>query len=511
MAMQNDPSKSPTTFQQLQAREQALAQKEQQLGVMGALMAKKAQDMQAREQGIAALPMPENMFTAMDGGIVFNGGGQVKGYSGKDNESQVKGLYNRGILETLADVFSQLYGTSFEEGMARTKEGQRDKALREELSRVPSTVGEPEPTVYAKEPEKPKDKKGSGESTEQRAPSPSKLNVFQEYMGMVAPYAVTPESVQQYRQGILGSLGRMREGYDKSQLTPEQRAAIEKEERDRLAQEYADYTKGRGERMEKTRAALEGEAPTFQERVGRGLASLPANLKGVRLGGALAVLGGGAAGVDAEYAKRKREAAKYMAEADELAARADLAEKRGQTAAGRQFSAAEDLRRKQAYELLGVSESAYRQGVGALMSDEQAEQQKRLSMAMGAAGADVSARQQERLKRLELQNQRPSALQERLALLKSDPATYEKIFGDKTSGRRPGPRDIVAVQQHVAGLPLEQLPLSDEVRLAIKNNAKSLKDPTSRLNQEIQEARNKVAQRILSSGITDADDILSGR
>jgi len=38
MAMQNDPSKSPTTFQQLQPR-QALAQKEQQLGVMGALMA----------------------------------------------------------------------------------------------------------------------------------------------------------------------------------------------------------------------------------------------------------------------------------------------------------------------------------------------------------------------------------------------------------------------------------------------------------------------------------------
>ena len=231
----------------------------------------------------------------------------------------------------------------------------------------------------------------------------------------------------------------------------------------------------------------------------------------MRLGTGIASIAKGYVGKEDEYEKRKREAAKYMAEADELAARADLAEKRGQTAAGRQLSAAEDLRRKQAYELLGISESAYRQGVGALMSDEQAEQQKRLSMAMGAAGADVSARQQERLKLLELQNQRPSALQERLALFKSDPATYEKLFGDKTSGRRPGPRDIVAVQQHVAGLPLEQLPLSDEVRLAIKNNAKSLKDPTSRLNQEIQEARNKVAQKILSSGITDADDILSGR
>lgn len=82
-AMQNDPSKSPTTFQQLQAREQALAQKEQQLGVMGALMAKKAQDMQAREQGIAALSMPQDMFTAMDGGIVFSGGGNVEGYASR--------------------------------------------------------------------------------------------------------------------------------------------------------------------------------------------------------------------------------------------------------------------------------------------------------------------------------------------------------------------------------------------------------------------------------------------
>jgi hypothetical protein len=83
MAMQNDPSKSPTTFQQLQAREQALAQKEQQLGVMGALMAKKAQDLQVREQGIAALPVPQDMFTAMNGGIVFNRGGSVEGYASR--------------------------------------------------------------------------------------------------------------------------------------------------------------------------------------------------------------------------------------------------------------------------------------------------------------------------------------------------------------------------------------------------------------------------------------------
>jgi len=44
-AMQNDPSKGPTTFQRIQQKEQMLAQKEQQLGLLGALMAKKAQDM----------------------------------------------------------------------------------------------------------------------------------------------------------------------------------------------------------------------------------------------------------------------------------------------------------------------------------------------------------------------------------------------------------------------------------------------------------------------------------
>ena len=526
-AMQNNPQNSPTVFQQkdmelqqkaqqlaamqqqmqqqMQQREQQTQQKEQQLGVIGALMAKKAQDLQAREaMGVAQLPVNPDMFTAMHGGIVFSGGGHVERYAA--GGSMANRAYRRALEKRIEDAeLARMDLGILNEPFA-------DQAMflgRQGITYPPviQTVAL-EPTVYAKEQEKPKDKKGSGESTGQRAPTTPQSNIFKEYMSMVAPYAVTPESVQQYRQGILGSLGRMREGYDKSQLTPEQRAVIEKEERDRLAQEYADYTKGRDERMEKIRSSLEGEAPSVWSKLAAGL---PTDTRGMRLGTGIASIAKGYVGKEDEYEKRKREAAKYMAEADELAARADLAEKRGQTAAGRQLSAAEDLRRKQAYELLGISESAYRQGVGALMSDEQAEQQKRLSMAMGAAGADVSARQQERLKLLELQNQRPSALQERLALFKSDPATYEKLFGDKTSGRRPGPRDIVAVQQHVAGLPLEQLPLSDEVRLAIKNNAKSLKDPTSRLNQEIQEARNKVAQKILSSGITDADDILSGR
>ena len=105
-AMQNNPQNSPTVFQQkdmelqqkaqqlaamqqqmqqqMQQREQQTQQKEQQLGVIGALMAKKAQDLQAREaMGVAQLPVNPDMFTAMHGGIVFNRGGGVQGYASR--------------------------------------------------------------------------------------------------------------------------------------------------------------------------------------------------------------------------------------------------------------------------------------------------------------------------------------------------------------------------------------------------------------------------------------------
>lgn len=88
-AMQNDPKNSPTIFQQLMMKEQmvnqqaqAIQQKEQQLGMAGAMLSKKAQDLAERERGIAALPMRPDMFTAMDGGIVFSGGGGVQGFKG---------------------------------------------------------------------------------------------------------------------------------------------------------------------------------------------------------------------------------------------------------------------------------------------------------------------------------------------------------------------------------------------------------------------------------------------
>jgi len=104
-AMQNNPQNSPTVFQQkdmelqqkaqqLAAMQQQMQQKEQQLGVVGALMAKKAQDLQAREQGIAALSLPQNIFTAMNGGVVFNRGGGVQGYASRGLVTPDLGVFN---------------------------------------------------------------------------------------------------------------------------------------------------------------------------------------------------------------------------------------------------------------------------------------------------------------------------------------------------------------------------------------------------------------------------------
>ena len=136
-AMQNNPANSPTIFQQkdmeLQQKAQQLAamgqqiqQKEQQLGVLGALMAKKAQDMQARESmGVANLPVRPDMFTAMDGGIVFAGGGDVEGYASRGMVGQFTPVPKRaGILEAAGlDVDEEEKEDPLDETIARMRKG----------------------------------------------------------------------------------------------------------------------------------------------------------------------------------------------------------------------------------------------------------------------------------------------------------------------------------------------------------------------------------------------------
>jgi hypothetical protein len=568
-AMQNNPQNSPTVFQQkdmeLQQKAQQLAamqqqmqqqmqQKEQQLGVAGALMAKKAQDLQAREQGIAALSLPQNMFTAMNGGVVFNGGGRVQRFNGQTGSQPRSTIGYSGLQFNPMGVNvperPQLTSSSRDErdlleeleekvrtGTATPSERRRYNALRALSldmygSRRSSSSDVPDYTqdiagkdftypTRAIQDKTTGDKKETTKSTA-GATSAAKAGIgslpnrpsFEQNLETLRPYLERSPEETLYSRALAATYNQIEEAVRKGKISEDDAKKIMEAKKAELATQYADYTKGRGERMEKTRTALEGEAPTFQERVGRGLARLPADLRGVRLGGALAAIAGGASEVDADYRKRKLAAAKYMAEAEELNAKADLLEQRGQTDAAERARDAAEKRAKEgaALEVTGLQTKA--SGIQSLLTPATTERGRIATAAGQLFGAELDEESKKRLLAEQAKYREPrapSALQERLALFKSDPATYEKLFGDKTSGRRPGPRDIVAVQQHVAGLPLEQLPLSNEVRLAIKNDAKSLKDPTSRLNQEIQEARNKVAQRILSSGITDADDILSGR
>jgi hypothetical protein len=265
-AMNNKVSDS-TIFQQkdmqIQQAMQALQQKEQQLGVLGALMAKKAQDMQARESaGVGGLPLPENMFTAMDGGIVFAGGGDVEGYASK--------------------------------GMVG------------EYSPVPQRAGILEAAGLGVDEETPED------------PLKASISSIRNKLAL-------------YETALRGT-----------NLPPEKKAELLKAAEEKLTGQYDTYKKGIASLDAETKAALEGEAPTFQQRLGRGLAKLPTDLRGVRLGGALAALGAGAAETDAEYAKRKREAAQYMAEAKRKGLAADLAEERGRPDLARKLIAGEE-------------------------------------------------------------------------------------------------------------------------------------------------------------------------
>ena len=334
MAMQNDPSKSPTTFQQLQAREQAVAQKEQQLGVMGALIAKKAQDLQAREQGIAALPMPQNMFTAMDGGIVFSGGGNVEGYA------------SRGLVGGFSPIKSPLEELGFKgKEEASTEEDYVDKAernIRQRLSEL--------------------------ESAEAGA-----------------------------------------------RLSPEEKAKRLQEAEKKYAEQYEKYKQGISTLDEEAAEAIRGKVPTFQERLGRGLARLPTDLKGVRLGGALAALGSGAAEVDAKYSEREREAAKYITESKRKQAAADLAEQRNQPELARKLVEASEADMAKAYDIRkGVitAQIGAEKDIGTFKQKEELGQAKLEAARTARDQKEAFDREKLRLT-LELQYERLKALQEK--------------------------------------------------------------------------------------------------
>lgn len=137
-AMQDNPENSPTVFQQkdmqLQQAMQALQQKEQQLGLAGAMLAKKQQDLAARERGIAALPINPNMFTAMDGGIVFSGGGRVQRFDNGGMADRVaEGFTERGEVSPPSTTGSNATGIAENLALMRKKLADIDKAEQEAL------------------------------------------------------------------------------------------------------------------------------------------------------------------------------------------------------------------------------------------------------------------------------------------------------------------------------------------------------------------------------------------
>jgi len=404
-AMQNNPQNSPTIFQQkdaeiAQARAamQQAQQKEQQLGVIGALMAKKAQDLQAREaMGVAQLPVNPNMFTAMHGGVVFNDGGKVQRFNGLEGPSLVnvpnlleeqeykfygsprnKAEYNKVDLlrqiellkpEEKAELLKPgTFGTTPDAYILRRRLQQlgydvdpktnRIKQLEME-GRNPITMEQrraldsfskglfsrmttpSQASVNTVEPEtKKKEDTGRKESSKTTTPSGvAGLDIEGRIRRGLASVRGESDEQQRLMSDYQANLDEQYAAINKSNLTDAQKEAARKKVTDAMQAEYTDYTKGRDERMEKIRSALEGKKPDFLSGIISGLPSGAGLPGGPRVADVLAGAAKGLAGQQSEYEKRKQEAILYAARAKEEFAKADMFEKRGQRA---EAQAAED-------------------------------------------------------------------------------------------------------------------------------------------------------------------------
>lgn len=392
-AMQNNPANSPTIFQQkdmeLQQKAQQIQQQEQKLGLLGALMAKKAQDMQARDTtGIGSLPL--DTFNAMDGGIVFSGGGGVKGYSGEDDESVVRRIDPSKLprfnplapSKELSDEQKEMlmvFGKRLGEGL------QKQAALRRE--------------AYLKDtPPKEEKKEDTGRRDSGKTNTSSGVAGLDIEGRMRRGLAsVRGESDKQERLvgDIQRNLEEQYEAIDKSNLSDAQKEAARKKVTDAMQAEYTEYTTGRESRQKAVADALRGKKPGMFAGIASALPSGNVSLADV--------LAGAAKGVTAErgrYRDADKEAALYMARAQEESAKADMLEKRGQRA---EAQAAEDraqtlldkatTRRMQA---LGVK----KEGIASLLQREDAQQAIERAIAEKAITAQLDYETKERLERL---------------------------------------------------------------------------------------------------------------
>jgi len=392
-AMQNNPANSPTIFQQkdmeLQQKAQQIQQQEQKLGLLGALMAKKAQDMQARDTtGIGSLPL--DTFNAMDGGIVFSGGGGVKGYSGEDNESVVRRIDPSKLprfdplapSRELSDEQKEMlmvFGKRLGEGL------QKQAALRRE--------------AYLKDtPPKEEKKEDTGRRDSGKTNTPSGVAGLDIEGRMRRGLAsVRGESDKQERLvgDIQRNLEEQYEAIDKSNLSDAQKEAARKKVTDAMQAEYTEYTTGRESRQKAVADALRGKKPGMFAGIASALPSGNVSLADV--------LAGAAKGVTAErgrYRDADKEAALYMARAQEESAKADMLEKRGQRA---EAQAAEDraqtlLDKATTRRLQGLG--VKKEGIASLLQREDAQQAIERAIAEKAVTAQLDYDTKVQLERL---------------------------------------------------------------------------------------------------------------
>ena len=449
-AMQNNPENSPTIFQQkdaeLEQARAALQQQQQQVGMMGAMLAKKQQDLQARERGIAALPMRQDMFTAMDGGIVFRGGGQVQRFNGREGPSTVsvprlleqqeyefygsprnRAEYNKSDLLRSIELLSPeeraellkpgTFGTEPDAYILRRRlqemgydvdpktnrikqleeQGRRPITMQErraldfvskELSANPSQATA---RLGSEKQSSPTSTPTTPSSTTPSVPGIASLvsgSSLKSRMDELNPYltkSVDRSASNKLSDELISSFKDIQKEIAAGRMTEEEGKKLIETKKAEMAAEYADYTKGREGRKEKLRAALEGEKPNIWSGIAAGL---PTDTRGLRVAGLLAGVAKGVAGQESEYEKRKREAAKYMAEAEELEAKADLAERRGQSKEAEAFRDKAEQRKLKNAEIAASVLQAGQGGIKAALEQArgaESEEGRRLSNAAQAA------------------------------------------------------------------------------------------------------------------------------
>jgi len=316
-------------------------------------MAKKAQDMQARESmGVATLPIRPDMFTAMDGGIVFSNGGGVQKFDGTELIDPAK----------LEDPLGRFGG------------------LRPNIP-VPSALLATQ---------------SAGTTRLGGIASQLKSDLFK---------AIEQSDEEKQRAAQLIKLTQAKiEALKNSEMSAEDKTRLINDEVRRLENILGEYTTGRAARTEKARAAIEGEAPTFQDRIGRGLGALAgADFNKLRIGEAFARMGAGARTADEAYAQRQREAAKFQADSEEKFAQADMLAKMGFTEKARQLAAQAQTEKLALAKIKTETIGAEQAGLTALQTQDEKRRANILDMLSKVATVDVQEKDSQRRAALEQQ------------------------------------------------------------------------------------------------------------